>query len=56
MNLDGCSQSVKKEIEAIHDKFLEDKDESREFYVQKKIKLIHYLVLMSKVLRKKIKN
>jgi hypothetical protein len=39
MDLDGCSKSVKKEIVAIHDQYLDNKDRSREFRIRKKRKV-----------------
>ena len=50
MNLDGCPKSIRKEIVAMHDKYLETKDGSRELRVRKKkkVNIIHYLFSLIK--------
>ena len=55
MNLDGCTQSVKREIEAMRDSHLEHGGgESREFRPQKKERnFLKYLFFLNKVLPKK---
>ncbi len=56
MDLEGCNQSVKKEIVAIHDQYLETKDRTRELRLQKKkVNIIRHLFLLAKVFRNKTK-
>lgn len=57
-NMDsGCyNQSVKKEIIAIHDQYLETGDRTRELRLQKKkVNIIRHLFLLAKVFRNKTK-
>jgi hypothetical protein len=54
MNLDGCSESVKKEIIAMHDQYLENGDRVKELRLEKKKSYImRYLFFKLKVLYKK---